>query len=52
MESNYVLNGNSKEIIKDALLRETCVIPVENGQRVLGVSARSKITSSETLDGE
>lgn len=52
MESNYVLNGNSKEIIKDALLRETCVIPVENGQRVLGVSARSKITSCETLDGE
>ncbi len=52
MESNYVVNGNSKEIIKDALLRETCVIPVENGQRVLGVSARSKITGCETLDNE
>lgn len=52
MENNIVVNGNSKEIIKDVLFQETCDLPVENGMRVLGVTARSRITGCETLENE
>lgn len=52
MENNIIVNGNSKEIIKDVLFQETCEMPVENGMRVLGVTAKSRITGCETLENE
>ena len=50
MENNIVINGNSKEIIKDVLFQETGEIAVESGQKVLGATARSRVTACEALE--
>lgn len=50
--SSMVVNGNSKEMLKESVFRDTKDIPVLAGQKVLGVTAKSKITAVETLDGE
>lgn len=52
MENNIVINGNSKEIIKDVLFQETGEIAVESGQKVLGATARSRVTACEALENE
>ena len=52
MDNTILVNANSKEIIKEVLFQETCEINAEQGVKVLGVSARSKITGCESLNGE
>ena len=50
--NSIVLNGNSKEIIRETLFQETVSVSLLNGQSVLGATAKSRITAIEALDGE
>lgn len=52
MDNSILVNANSKEIIKEVLFQESCEVNAEQDVKVLGASARSRVTGCESLNGE
>ena len=52
MDNTITVNANSKEIIKDVLFQASLDGTMENGDKILGVTAESIVVGCESLNGE